>query len=194
MLGDTQDVDPLFAEIMSELRATALNQAAKERHFAAIGITELISELWVKQLWKRGWTIKDRHHFFAIVGQVMRHILVDLARARVAAFRGGGETPLAIDNPQVFGRISVNDDRQTVEIGMAMERIEARAPLTAQVIDLHYLVGYTLEEVARHLGISYKQARLAWADGRKRLLRELTNKRRPLLNSRPSAAPLPANP
>lgn len=168
-------VDALFLEIWPELyRVAARELGRKDRHFAPLTRTELISELWVQHLAKGSeQVITDRHHFFAIAARVMRHVLIDCARRRLTQIRGGGESHLSLDESDVAMTASVNDDRQAVEIGILMERLEVKNPRVAEVVDLHYFCGYTFEEVADKAGLSEKQARTAWAEGKKLLTRAL---------------------
>ena len=97
MEGDTAVANALLHEVLPKLRGIALRELKRERYIAPLSKTELISELWVSNLSKGGWQIRDRGHFYALASMAMRRILVDMARKRLAVRRGGGETALPLD-------------------------------------------------------------------------------------------------
>ncbi len=83
-----------------------------------------------------GWAIEDRGHFFALASLAKRRILVNEARKRLAQRRGGGETPLQLDEFERALRNSSNEDAaRIVEIGILMERLETKQPDAARIAD-----------------------------------------------------------
>ena len=177
MLGGSPGTDPLFEEVMPELLRLASRELRREGSNAPVSRTELVNELWLRNLSRGGWTVQDRRHFYALAGVAMRRVLVDLARARLAKFRGSGERPISLDDPDPPRGVSVEDDRKTVEIDIALERVAKKSALTAHVINLHHFCGFTLDEVGEKTGISASRARTLWEEGKKLLMRELTGKR-----------------
>jgi RNA polymerase sigma factor (TIGR02999 family) len=174
MRGQSSAAESLCQEILPELYRIAAREIGRsDRFFAPLSKTELVNELWVRSLAKGGWQIEDRRHFFAIAARVMRHLLIDSARKRLALQRGSGHQALSLDDAAVARGISAHDDRQTVEIGILMERLETASPRAAQVVDLHYFCGYTFEETAQKTDLSVKQVRAAWDEGKKLLRRAL---------------------
>lgn len=168
MRGQSSAAESLCQEILPELYRIAAREIGRsDRFFAPLSKTELVNELWVRSLAKGGWQIEDRRHFFAIAARVMRHLLIDSARKRLALQRGSGHQALSLDDAAVARGISAHDDRQTVEIGILMERLETASPRAAQVVDLHYFCGYTFEETAQKTDLSVKQVRAAWDEGEK---------------------------
>jgi RNA polymerase sigma factor (TIGR02999 family) len=173
MRGDAEVAEALLREVMPKLREVALRALKRERYVAPLSKTELISELWIGSLSKGGWKIRDRGHFFALASLAMRHILIDLARKRLAARRGGGETPLPLDEASaLLGRVD-GDAAQIVEIGILMERLEEKDADAARVVDMHYFSGFTLEEIAAETGLTIRQVRGRWERGLKRLKQKM---------------------
>jgi RNA polymerase sigma factor (TIGR02999 family) len=173
MEGDTAAADALLREVLPKLRDIALRELNRERYVAPLSKTELISELWVSNLSKGGWEINDQGHFYALASMAMRRILVDVARKRLAARRGGGETELALDESGPFIGATMEDAERIVEIGILMDRLDAKIPDSARVVDMHYFSGFTLEEIATETGLTLKQVRLRWERGMDWLKRAL---------------------
>jgi RNA polymerase sigma factor (TIGR02999 family) len=177
MQGDTAAADALLREVLPKLRDIALRELNRERYVAPLSKTELISELWVSNLSKGGWAINDQGHFYALASMAMRRILVDIARKRLAARRGGGETELALDQSGPLIGATMEDAERIVEIGILMDRLDAKIPDSARVVDMHYFSGFTLEEIASETGLTLKQVRLRWERGMDWLKRALHAKK-----------------
>jgi len=178
MRGDTAAADALLHEVLPKLREIALRELKLERYVAPVSKTELIHELWLTNLSKGGWQIRDRGHFYALASLGMRRILIDLARKRLAARRGGGDAPVALDESGPFIKASVQDAEQIVGIGILMDRLETKDPDAARMVDMHYFAGFTLEEIANETGLTIRQVRLRWERGMKWLKRTLHAQKR----------------
>src|SRR5450755_3636153 len=98
MQGNQSVVDALLREVMPKLHQIAVRELKRERYMAPLSKTELIHEVWLSTLSKGGWQIHDQGHFYALASLAMRRVLVDLARRRLAACRGGGEAVLPLDH------------------------------------------------------------------------------------------------
>jgi RNA polymerase sigma factor (TIGR02999 family) len=165
MQGDTAAADALVREVLPRLREIALRELKRERYVAPLSKTELISELWVRQLSRGGWQIHDRRHFYALASIAMRCILVEMARKRLAVRRGGGEEALALDESGPLVGTSSKDAERILEIGMLMDRLDLELPDCARIIDMHYFTGFTLEEIATETGLTLKRVRGRWKKG-----------------------------
>jgi len=176
MQGDRAAADALLREVLPKLRDIALRELNLERYVAPLSKTELINELWVSNLSKGGWQIHDQGHFYALACVAMRRILIDLARQRLAVRRGAGETTLPLDESSRLIAASVQDTERIVEIGILMERLEAKDADAARMVDMHYFTGFTLEEIAKETGLTLKQVRSRWERGMKWLKRMLQSK------------------
>jgi len=168
MQGDSAATDSLLREILPKLHEIAVRELKRERYVAPLSKTELIHEIWLSSLSRAGWQIKDRGHFFALACLAMRRVLVDLARKRLADRRGGGNATLPLDEALPVAQHE-RDAQQIVEIGIAMERLEAVDPEAARVVDMHYFTGATLEEISKETGLSFRQVRYRWERGRRSL-------------------------
>jgi RNA polymerase sigma factor (TIGR02999 family) len=178
MQGDTAAADALLTEVLPKLREIALREVKRERYFAPISRTELISELWIRSLSKGGWQIRDQGHFYALASLAMRHVLVDVARNRLAARRGGGDAVFSLEESGPIIGTSAEDAQQIVEIGILMDRLDAKYPDCARIVDMHYFSGFTLEEIAAETGLTVKQVRSRWEKGIKWLRRMLQARKR----------------
>jgi RNA polymerase sigma factor (TIGR02999 family) len=188
MEGDTAAANALLHEVLPRLREIALRELKRERYIAPVSKTELINELWVSNLSRGGWQINDRGHFYALASMAMRRILVDMARKRLAVRRGGGEAAISLDGSELLLESSGQDAEQIVEIGILMERLEAKDADAARMVDMHYFSGFTLEEIAQETGLTSKQVRSRWERGMKWLKRVLYATRRAGPSSSPGGA------
>jgi DNA-directed RNA polymerase specialized sigma24 family protein len=101
----------------------------------------------------------------------MRRVLVDFARARLTQIRGGGDMVPSLDDPSSGAEAPANDHAQIVELGILMDELEKSDPKAAEIVDLHYFAGFTLEESAEVAKLTLRQARHRWSKA-KRWLRE----------------------
>jgi RNA polymerase sigma factor (TIGR02999 family) len=123
----------------------------------------LIQEIWLRNLSKAKWTIRDQGHFYAIASLAMRRVLTDMARRRLAE-RRKGEEPMPED-AGALNNTPDKDARKILEIGMSMDRLETELPDCARVIDMHYFAGFSFGEIAETNGLSVRQVRLRWEKG-----------------------------
>jgi RNA polymerase sigma factor (TIGR02999 family) len=163
--GDREFAETVFSELFPKLHEIAVRELKRERFIAPVCPSELINEVWLRNLRKGGWQIQNREHFYAIASVAMRRVLVDLARNRLAQRRGSGDPPSSLEGIVNTG-LSGPSAEQVVEIGLLMERLEQADPEAARVVDMHHFVGFTLEEIAGITGLSFRQIRSRWEKGR----------------------------
>ena len=180
MQGDTTVVDALLDEVLPKLREIAFRELKRERYIAPLSKTELVHEVWINTLSRGVWNIRDRGHFYALISLAMRRVLVDMARKRLAARRGGGEAAVSLDEAGPLIGTFGQDAEKIVEIGILMERLEVQDPDAARMVDMQYFSGFTLEEIAKETGLTLKQVRLRWERGMKRLKRALLTSSKPI--------------
>lgn len=164
--GDKTIADALFDKIFPVLRRIAVRELQRERYIAPLSPTELIHELWLRNLRRGGWRVNSREHFYAIAAVAMQHVLVDFARARLAQRRGTGEAPSSLDDNGSPGPAARSDLETLVQIGMLMEKLEKRDLICARIVAMHYFVGFTFEEIAKITGLTFRQVRHRWGKGR----------------------------
>jgi RNA polymerase sigma factor (TIGR02999 family) len=161
--GDAENIDALLREILPKLREIAARELHRERQQTPVSPTELIHEVWLRNLSKATWTIRDQGHFYAIASLAMRRVLTDMARKRLAE-RRSGEQPMPA-NESSLENAADKDAGQIFEIGMSMDRLEKELPDVARVIDMHYFAGFSFTEIAESNKLSLRQVRLRWEKG-----------------------------
>ena len=168
--GDEGALEKLTPLVYRELYRLARGYMGREGEGHTLQATALVNEAYLRLIdWKNvQW--QNRAHFFAVSAQLMRRILVDYARSRHYAKRGGGVRPVALEEALV-----VSGDRfaAIVEIDLALQRLEAIDPRRAQVVELRYFGGLSVEETAEVLKVSPITVTRNWNFAKVWLLREL---------------------
>ena len=116
---------------------------------------------------------ENRRHFFSAAAEARRRILVDCARRKQAAFRGGGWKRM--EAGEVDRLESEHDDGELLAVHEALERLEEREPRKAELVKLRYFIGMTGEEVAETLGVSLATVNRDWAFARAWLFNEIAS-------------------
>ena len=174
--GSREALERLMPLLYGELRRLAAYQLRAERPDHTLQPTALVHEAYLRLVQERDATWQNRAHFVALAAQVMRHILVDYARARRAEKRGGQRTLLALDEA-----VARPQERE-VDLVALDEALRALAELSAQqarTVELRYFGGLTIEEIAEALGIAPAKVRREWAMARAWLRREVERGGRP---------------
>ncbi|HKE21999.1 MAG TPA: sigma-70 family RNA polymerase sigma factor [Bryobacteraceae bacterium] len=173
--GDQAALDRLTPLVYAELHCMARRHMRTERE-NTLQTTALVHEAYLRLVDAKGLACKDRTHFFALSAQVMRRILVDAARARVSAKRGGDATPLDHSEGLNLDEIAGNASQKSADV-LAMDqaledlaRVDARK---ARVIELRFFGGLSVEETAEVLQISPQSVMRDWKLARAWLVREL---------------------
>lgn len=148
--GDAQALDQLFPLMYDRMRQLA-HQRLRNEPDGSLNTTALVHEAYLKLVDSPRLTLRDRGHFLGLASRVMRHLLVDHARARRTAKRGLGATPVPLDDVAWLP-----DDRvETItEVDEALRRLEAIDERRTRILEQRYFGGLTLEETAEALGIS----------------------------------------
>lgn len=168
--GDRAALDELTPRIYRELRQIAGRFVKNERPDQSIQATALVHEAYLKLVDVHNVDWQHRAHFFAVSAQVMRRILLGRARRRVAAKRGGKAQPINLDE---MADVSSQRAAELVRLDdtlQAFARVDARK---AQVVELRFFGGLTVEETASVLGISPQTVMRDWTVARAWLLAEL---------------------
>lgn len=171
--GDPNIAEAVLQTVLPKLHDIAERELKRERHWAHLSPTELIHEVWMKNMSKGGWEITSRQHFYALASLAMRHILVDFARARLAQRRGNGISPEPFDKAAFNQYAESTDLESIVRIGQLMDRLTEVDAQAARVVDMHYFVGFTFDEIVEHTGMTFRQVRHRWEKGRDWLKRQM---------------------
>jgi RNA polymerase sigma factor (TIGR02999 family) len=161
--------EQLMAAVYEELRAMAKKRMANEPEGHTLQATALVHEVWMRISDQQ---FENRRHFFFAASEAMRRILVDCARRKKAACRGGGLQ--RIDVNEIDALQWEQDDDEVLAIHDVLERLEEREPRKAELVKLRYFIGMTGEEVADTLGISLATVNRDWAFARAWLFREIS--------------------
>ena len=161
--------EQLMAAVYEELRAMAKKRMANEPEGHTLQATALVHEVWMRISDQQ---FENRRHFFFAASEAMRRILVDCARRKKAACRGGGLQ--RIDVNEIDALEWEQDDDEVLAIHDVLERLEEREPRKAELVKLRYFVGMTGEEVAAALDISLATVNRDWAFARACLFREIS--------------------
>jgi RNA polymerase sigma factor (TIGR02999 family) len=162
--------DQLVQAVYEELRRLAANRLAKEAPGQTLQPTALVHEAWLRLVGEGNRRFEDRTHFFAAAAEAMRHILIDRARRR-RAVRHGGEYERV--NLQEDMLASPGDDEQLLVVNGALENLERKHPVQAQVVKLRYFAGMSNEEIAELLGVSLSTVKNYWVFSKAWLFREI---------------------
>lgn len=157
---DREALDRLLPLVYNELRRLAGSFLNRE-YAVSIQTTELVHEAYFKLTNQRSVDWSNRGQFFAIAAQAMRRILIDAARSRQAVKRDVEKLPLD-DVPT----ISVEVDRQLLDLDEALQELAGLDPDQARVVELRYFGGLTIEETADVLNISPTTVKREWATAR----------------------------
>lgn len=134
-----------------ELRRLAHQRLRRGESDRSLNTTALVHDAYLKLVDVRQSRFQDRAHFLAMASRVMRRLLVDQARARNAAKRGGNAGTAELDEAL---QISDEQGEAFVELDEALKRLDALDPRQGQIIEQRYFGGLTLEETAEALGVS----------------------------------------
>ena len=173
--GDERAMADLMPLVYDELRRIAGRYMRRERPGQTIQATALVHEAYLRLLKDRAKDWHTRAHFVGIAANAMRQILVERARARHAAKRGGGGERVTIDEGSVAGPSAPVDVEALDE---ALERLAALDARQARIVELRFFGGLTVEEAADVVGISPATLKRDWTVARAWLKRELDERDR----------------
>ncbi len=156
--------------IYNELHRLAAHFMRGERSGRTLQTTALVHEAYLKLIDVNNVDWQHRAHFFAVAAQVMRHVLLDRARRRVAAKRGGEGVKLNLDEAADVGTARA---REVIQLDDALTALATMEPRKAKVIELRFFAGLTVEETAEVLRVSPDTVVRDWRMARAWLLSEL---------------------
>lgn len=169
--GDDAAIAQLMPLVYDELKRIAARHMRRERPGQTIQATALVHEAYLRLLKDRARPWQNRAHFRAIAASSMRQILVERARARAAAKRGGGGARITLDEATLAVR---GQDTDVESIDEALRRLARLDPRQARIVELRFFGGLTVEEAAEALDISVATLKREWSVARAWLRRELT--------------------
>lgn len=158
--GNPEAGPALIPLVYEELRRIAGACMRRERGDHTLQATVLVHEAYLKLLDQHSVDWQNRAHFFGIAAQVMRRVLIDYARGHIREKRGGGMTPIPLDEALVF---SPERSDEFLELDRALDRLAANDPRLAKIVELRFFGGLTVEETAEVLRVSTVTVKRDWA-------------------------------
>ena len=157
--GDKAAVSKLFPQVYDELRALAANYVRRERH-RSLQATALVHEAYLRLVPDQNLQWQDRAHFFAIAARSMRQVLVERARARRSKKRGGAVSPITLTDA-ILGKAERSID--LVALDEALNRLAELDSRQAELVELRFFGGLTVQEAAEVMGISASTVKRLWS-------------------------------
>jgi len=169
--GNKAALDRVIPLVYQELRRLAHRQMRRERVGDTFQTTALVNEAYLRLIDYERVRPRDRSHFMAIAAQAMRRILIERARSRRSAKRGSGAPRVSLEEA---GEVSNERAADLVVLDDALTNLAAVDPRKAQIVELKYFGGLTIEEAADVLGISTPTVEREWATAKIWLHREVS--------------------
>ena len=164
-------LDRLLPAVYDELRDIARRQLSAREPGSTLSATGLVHEAYLKLLDQQRVSWRDRAHFVALASVVMRHVLVDRARARLAEKREGHRQRVTLDNEMVPAE---DQPEALLQLSDAIERLALVEPRLARVVDCRFFGGLTDDEIAEALEITRRTVQRDWVKARMLLRRALS--------------------
>ncbi len=169
--GDREAFERLVPLVYEDLRLIARRQLARTgSQQATLNTTALVHEAYLKLVDHTRVAGSDRSHFYAIASRAMRQVIIDHARKRTAAKRGGGKYPVSLDRVE----LGVTEQAEMlIAISDALNKLSDLSERLTQVFECRYFAGLSEEETAEALSLSLRTVQRDWMKGKAWLRREL---------------------
>jgi RNA polymerase sigma factor (TIGR02999 family) len=167
--GDKGAADALFPLVYEELRRLARGQRHRAGAGETLGTTAVVHEAYLKLIDASRVSTRDRQHFLALAARVMRQVLVDEARRRHAAKRGGEAHHTGLDTEVAVEAQSI----EVLALDEALTRLAALEPRLVEIVELRFFAGLSVPETAEALGLAPRSVDRDWARARAFLHGEL---------------------
>ena len=169
--GEKSALDQLLPMVEIELRRIAHNYMRRERGDHTLQTSALINEAYLKLTEQRNVRWQNRAHFFALCAQIMRRILLNHARDRLAQKRGGGAQHIELEEAVI---LTEEKSAELVALDEALTKLSKFDATKSRIVELRYFGGLTLEETAEALGIAPITVSVNWRLAKAWLVRELS--------------------
>lgn len=169
--GDPQALDRLYPLVYEELRRAAQRALRSERAEHTLQPTDLVHEVFLKLGGSRPGGVHDRTHFLGVAARAMRQVLVDHARRRNAAKRGGDLVRTTLGD-SAFASSSLSAE-ELIALDDALDRLEAYDGRLRRVVEMRYFAGLSEREIATALHVTERTVQRDWVKARAWLHKEL---------------------
>ena len=175
--GDDAAVGDLFSLVYDQLKDVAHVQRLRQQE-ATLNTTALVHEAFVKLARPESLGVRDRSHFMAVAATAMRQILIDHARGRLSAKRGGGIAPVSLNELEAALASGPSfDDAKAyalVALDRSLSRLARRSERQSRVVECRFFAGLSVDETAAALGTSSATVKRDWALAQAWLFRDLS--------------------
>jgi RNA polymerase sigma factor (TIGR02999 family) len=161
--GDKSVIERLMPLVYDELHRRAAGYMRQERSDHTLQPTALVHEAYLKLVEQRETNFRNRVHFFAVAAKMMRRILIDHARARLSAKRGGEQNPISLEDAD---NLRTDTPRGLLAVDEALKRLETLDPRQEQIVEMRFFGGLTVKETAEVLGVSTRTIEREWTIAR----------------------------
>jgi RNA polymerase sigma factor (TIGR02999 family) len=161
--GDREAFDRLTEILYDDLRVIAHKHLLSERSDHTLTTTALVHEAYVELSSRTGPAWQGRAQFFALLSKVMRHVLIDYARQRQAAKRGGGEVRVPLDDDMMGTETEL---LELLAVNLALDQLASRDARMVQIVECRYFGGMPESEIAEALGVSTRTVERSWQKAR----------------------------
>jgi len=175
--GDAAAETRLLGIVYAELQRIARRHLARETPGQTLQTTALVHETYLRLLGQKGVAWADRAHFFAIASTMMRRILVDHARARLAGKRAHRELPLSVAAGLPAAERPEGREVELLDLDCALEGLAREQPRTARIVEMRFFGGLENAEIGAALELSERTVEREWSYARAWLRRELLRAR-----------------
>jgi RNA polymerase sigma factor (TIGR02999 family) len=169
--GDANAGDRLLPAIYADLHRQAASAMRRENEDHTLQPTALVHEAYMRLVDQKRVVWKNRSQFFGVASQMMRRVLVDHARERLAAKRGAGGVRVSLSGADA---VAGGDDAEVIALHEALERLAQFDDRQARIVELRYFGGLDIEEAAQAIGVSPATVKREWTIARAWLRRELS--------------------
>jgi RNA polymerase sigma factor (TIGR02999 family) len=160
--GRQEAGDRVALLVQRDLRQIARRHLRREGRHVTLSATELINESYIRLAAQVG-RFQNRQHFFAVAATMMRRVLVDLARKRQAAKRGGSKPCVSLDDVDVAATPRSVD---LIALDRALDELSRFDPTEARIVELHFFGGLSFDEIASVLDVSAATVHREWRTAR----------------------------
>lgn len=164
--GDRRDLDALMGAIYDDLRRLAVAHMRAERDDHTLQPTAVVHEAYLKLVDQRTTDWKDRAHFFAVASRIIRRLLVDHARERLALKRGGGGERIPLEAAEAAELACEVPGVDLVALDEAVEELASIDERQARIVELRFFGGLTIEEIANLLEMGRRSVDREWQAAR----------------------------
>jgi len=172
--GDQVARDQLMSVVYHELHRLAHHYMKRESPGHTLQTSALVNEAFMRLIDQKDVRWQNRAHFFGIAAQMMRRILVDYARSRNYAKRGGGARQISLDEGLT---VSLERSAEVVQVHEALEQLAKFDPRKSQIVELRFFGGLSIEETAGVLGVSQGTVMRDWTLAKAWLRKEIVSER-----------------